>query len=129
MRTLLGRFLGLHGTVHLLGFVIPWKIATLEDAPYKTTLLAGKLDVGDVGIRIVGALWLAVAIAFVASGIGVLTVQPWWRAVAVVGAGVSLGLCVLSWPDAPFGVVLNLVILALLLSGTELTASPGGVPS
>jgi hypothetical protein len=129
MRTLLGLFLGLHGIVHLLGFALPWKIATIADAPYKTTLLAGRLDVGDVGMRIVGALWLATAIAFVAAGIGVLTVQPWWRAVAIVVAGVSFGLCVLAWPDAPIGVVLNLVLLALLLSGAALTASPGRIPS
>lgn len=40
-----------HGLVHLLGFVVPWQLATLEEMPYKTTLLAGTLDVGAVGIR------------------------------------------------------------------------------
>lgn len=40
------------GFAHAVGFVVPWKIATLEDAPYKTPILNDKLDVGDLGIRV-----------------------------------------------------------------------------
>ena len=47
-----------HGLVHLLGFVVNWQLASLAEMPYKTTLLAGALDVGATGIRAVGLLWL-----------------------------------------------------------------------
>jgi hypothetical protein len=38
--------------------------------PYRTTLLAGSIDVGVVGIRVVGVAWLLVAVAFAALAVG-----------------------------------------------------------
>jgi hypothetical protein len=38
---------------HLVGFVSSWKLATLAELPYKTTVLAGRVDVGDAGIRMI----------------------------------------------------------------------------
>jgi hypothetical protein len=71
----------LHGVVHLLGFVVPWQLAEPEGFPYKTTLLSGRLDVGPVGIRVVGVIWLLVALALVVAAIGTWTQQ------VVVGTG------------------------------------------
>ena len=33
-----------HGVAHLIGFVVPWRLMTLPEMPYKTTLFAGRLD-------------------------------------------------------------------------------------
>ena len=33
-----------HGLIHLIGFVVPWRLATIEDFAYTTTLLAGNLN-------------------------------------------------------------------------------------
>jgi hypothetical protein len=71
-------FMG-HAIAHLVGFLVPWKVLELEEIPYKTTLLAGRIDVADNGIRVVGILWLFVAIAFTASGAGVIWVLLWCR--------------------------------------------------
>jgi hypothetical protein len=76
MHIILGIFLIAHGVAHLVGFVTHWKIASIEDMPYKTTLLSGFFDVGDVGIRIVGILWLLTGLAFAMVGVGIITLLP-----------------------------------------------------
>jgi hypothetical protein len=106
-----------HGLVHLLGFVVPWQLATLEEMPYKTTLLAGALDVGTTGIRVVGLLWLLAAIGFVVAGVAVFALRSWWGAVTLGVALFSLVLCILGWPDTRFGLLVNLVILGYLFFG------------
>lgn len=119
MRTAVAIFMILHGIAHLPGFVVPWRIATFKDTPYKTTLLSGRLDVGDTGIRIIGVLWLAVAIAFVVAGIAMIAGTQWWGVTAICVALVSLVLSLLSLPEARIGVAVNIAILALLaVSGT-----------
>lgn len=30
-----------HGVIHLIGFVVPWRLADVEGSPYRTTVLAG----------------------------------------------------------------------------------------
>lgn len=114
MRTAVAIFMMLHGIAHLPGFVVPWRIATFKDTPYKTTLLAGRIDVGDVGIRIIGVLWLIVAIAFVVAGIAMIADTEWWGAMAGCVALISLVLSLLSLPEARIGVAVNIAILALL---------------
>jgi len=98
---------------------MPWRIAELQEAPYKTTLLAGAIDVGGAGIRVVGLLWLAAALAFVAAGVGVATLSPWWRLVTVYAAVFSLALSILGWPESKYGAAINLVILALPALGAR----------
>jgi hypothetical protein len=38
MQIVLAVFLFAHGFVHLVGFVVPWRIANLKEMPYKTTV-------------------------------------------------------------------------------------------
>jgi hypothetical protein len=49
MRIIVGLILLAHGFAHLVGFVVPWRLMAVPDAAYKTTLLAGKINVGDRG--------------------------------------------------------------------------------
>lgn len=109
-----------HAVAHLVGFIAPWKIATLKEAPYKTTLLAGALDVGDAGIRIVGVMWLIAAVAFVLAAIGVLVRRPWWRSLTLYVAVSFLILCILGSPESIIGILVNGVILAYLGIGGRL---------
>jgi hypothetical protein len=116
----LGVFFVLHGIAHLVGFVVPWRLATLPDAPYHTTLLDGRLDVGAAGMRAIGILWLFGAILFAAAGAGVMMQPSWWRSLALAAAVFSLAMSVLGWPEARIGVVINMVILGVLLAGARL---------
>ena len=114
MRYVLAILFLAHGVAHLPGFLTSWRLASLEGMAYKTTLLAGSVDVGDVGIRIVGVLWLLVAMGFIASGVGTALGVAWWGTLTAVVASFSLALSAMEWPEAKIGVAVNLVILAYL---------------
>jgi hypothetical protein len=120
MRIALGILMLLHGIAHLPGFLGAWRLAALEGMPYKTTILAGRLDLGDAGIRLVGAVWLVLALGFVLAALATLAGRGWWWPAALCAALGSLLLSALEWPEARIGVAVNLAILAALLAGQRL---------
>ena len=120
MRTGLAALMLLHGIAHLPGFIAAWRPEGFGQMPYKTTILAGRVDLGDAGIRVLGVMWLLIAIGFVFTAAGAFTGRSWWM-VALVGVGLaSLGLSVLEWPLARVGVAVNVAIFAALLAGQRL---------
>ena len=82
----------------------------------KRPYLIGSLNVGDMGIRLVGLLWLVGAIAFIATGIGTLAAHPLWLSLLLYSTIYSFVLSVLGWPEARIGVWINITILSLLLA-------------
>ncbi|HEU4697836.1 MAG TPA: hypothetical protein VFS40_01510 [Gemmatimonadales bacterium] len=119
MRIALAVLMLLHGLAHLPGVVGSWRLAPLEGMPYKTTLLAGHVDVGDAGMRVMGLVWLLTALGFVASAAGAFADRSWWTSAAVALALVSLTVSALEWPAARIGVFVNLALLAALLLGAR----------
>jgi len=117
-------YLIVHGLIHLIGFVTNFQIAEIEEITYSTTVLAGRLEIGDVGTRVLGIAWLLVAVAFVISGVAIFFSPPWWWSFTLAVTGVSLVLSILGWPDARFGVLANVVILGFLFIGPRLGWSP-----
>jgi hypothetical protein len=98
MRFIIAVVLGAHGIAHFVGFVFSWEIATLAELPYKTTILAGRIDVGDGGIRAMGLLWLAGGLGFLVAALGLATQAPWSLRLTAVMLFVSLVLCAIGWP-------------------------------
>lgn len=115
MRFIIATFLTLHGLAHLVGFLVPWRLMA-TDTPSRTTLLAGRVNVGTGGIRAVGLLWLVALLPFLAAAAGVVLETPWWPTLLWWGALISLVLSVAAWPDSRLGVVINLAILAWLVT-------------
>ena len=124
MRQALSALLIAHGVAHLVGFVVPWKLLASPETPYRTTILAGAIDVGDAGVRALGLLWLTAAVGFVFLGgalLAGLNARAWLLAMPLV----SLGLCALGWPDARIGVAVNVVLVGVLLLMPQLgTVAP-----
>ena len=117
MRFVVAMFLFVHGFAHTVGFVVPWRIAALEEAPYKTTVLADRYDLGHAGIRALGLLWLLTALAFFAAGALLIGRMPFWQPLTLSTAVFSLMLCVLGLPESRFGIPVNIVLLFFLLMG------------
>ena len=115
IRFAFGLLLFIHAFAHLVGFVVPWRIATLDEMPYRTTVLGGSVELGDLGIRVVGIIWLGIALAFAACSIGVFTRQSWAWPLAAWTTPISLAMCVIGWPDARIGVFVNAAIVGVLL--------------
>ena len=116
MRIVLAILMVVHGLAHLVGFAGAWRLAP-DGIPYKTTILAGSVDLGDSGIRAVGLLWLGLAAAFIVVAVGAFGAFQWWPQAALAVAIVSLLLSATEWPEARLGVVLNVAIVAALLTG------------
>ena len=112
--------LAAHAFAHLPGFVVPWQLMTSPDMPYKTTVLAGHLNVGDTGIRIVGLLWLAVAALVAAAAVSWAMRSPSAASLTMLAALVSLATCLVEMPEAWIGVAVNVALLLAtpLLGGT-----------
>ncbi len=116
MNILLAIFLLVHGISHLVGFVVPWKLTEIPEAPYKTTILKGTVDLGDSGIRIFGLIWLLLAFGFGTSAVLLFLESAVWLPFTALITVVSLILSVLAWPESKVGIPTNILILAVLLA-------------
>lgn len=88
--------------------------------PYKTTILAGSIDIGDLGIRVIGFLWLIAALAFVACSIGTGARLRWWQPMTLITSILSFLLCIAGWPYARYGLFINIALIAFLLSNRQM---------
>ena len=115
MRILLAALLIGHGAAHVVGFAVPWKLVSSAEVPYRTTVLAGSLNVGPVGVRVLGVLWLVLSLGFVAAAVGLLQHTNWWDHEVLVLLVASVALCLLALPESRPGLVANAVSLFLWL--------------
>ena len=114
MRIVLALFLAAHGIAHLPGFLNFWRLKEFPQMPYKTTLLGGRWDVGDLGARITGLIFLLGALAFVAVGLAIGMKASFGPALALGVTFFSLVLTALTLPEARIGLYVDLVLLLIL---------------
>ncbi|HLN61736.1 MAG TPA: hypothetical protein VK464_09310 [Symbiobacteriaceae bacterium] len=105
---------GLHGLVHLMGFVPYWPLAAVRELPYKTAIAGGHWLVGAGGMKLFGLLWLLAALGFVAAAVGLFAGQAWWRPVMLATVAVSTAVIALDWAPAFRGAVVNGVIVVVI---------------
>lgn len=123
MRTALAIVLAVHGIAHLPGFLVPWRISSPPDLPYQTRLLNGALEVGDLGARVVGVLWLLAALAFGGAAVAVYRGAPHWATIALLVVVFSLILSTLGWPASRIGLAVNIVLLVVLAAARGRTGA------
>ena len=121
LRFIIGLFFGLHGLVHLLYFGQSRRLFELQpgmvwpDGSWSFSRL-----VGDGAARwLAGIGCIVAAIGFVAGGLGVMLMQPWWRPLVIGSALFSALLYILFWDGkrtklADKGGVALLIDLAIL---------------
>ncbi|MBK9739769.1 MAG: hypothetical protein IPO93_09680 [Actinobacteria bacterium] len=111
--------IALHGVIHLIGFVVPWHLATVDGFPYRVTALGGLTDLGEVGARVVGLVWLACAIGFLVAGVGIGRQAPWALPLTAALATASIAICLLGLPETAAGIVVNIAILGVIVWATR----------
>jgi hypothetical protein len=114
MKIIFAALLMLHGFAHSVGFIVFWRISEIEGMTYKTTILNGKVNVTDTGIRIVGTIWLLLSLVYIFNGIAVIINLPYWESLAIYISVASLVYCIIGWPDSKIGVIVNILILIFL---------------
>ena len=114
----------IHGLIHLMGFVAYWPLAEIAELPYKTTLLNGRFQLGQSGMRLFSVLWLLTAVGLVGAAVGLAVKQSWWLPVMSAAVVLSLVITVLDWSNAFRGTMISLVILVPLLLAWGLRIQP-----
>src|SRR5687767_14447444 len=112
MRLFLATFMILHGFAHMVGFV--GALGLSSQIPYKTTIMSGRVEVGAIGMRLMGVLWLLAALAFVFVGLAAWAKQSWWMEASIGLAAASLMLCIAELPDARIGMAINTILIAAI---------------
>ncbi|MBA3547018.1 MAG: hypothetical protein H0T76_11085 [Nannocystis sp.] len=102
MRIVLSLLLGLHGAIHLLGFV---KGLGLAEVPQLQQAISTRA----------GVAWLAAALLLMGSSVLALVVPRVWWMVALPGVLLSQLLIIGAWQDAKFGTLANAVLLVPLV--------------
>jgi hypothetical protein len=109
-------FLFAHGMVHLIGVVVYWKLADVEEfPPSKTTLLNGRWEIGDLGTRIYGFAWLIATLGFIATAVAMVFRLDWWIMMLTITSLLSLVVNAVDWEWAKYGALLDILILLVLV--------------
>jgi hypothetical protein len=101
------------------------KLAKVDGLPYKTTLLGGRWELGEGGMRVFGALWVAPALGFMVAAAALGFGWVWWKPLLLGVALLSLCLTVLDWSEAYAGAIVNILILAGMLLGPAVLSRLG----
>jgi hypothetical protein len=115
-KTIFTLLLIIHGIAHLVGFVVPWKILTLAEMPYKSTIFYNKIDLGHSGIKIIGIFWLLIALLFFIAALFFILQYQVWFVLSIISICSSFVLCILGLPESKIGVFANFFILLLLFA-------------
>jgi len=113
IRTVAAAILAVHGLVHALGFVALWQIAEIEGIAYRTTVVDGRLEIGETGARILGLAWLALVPAFLFVAYGLVRGRRWALPAIGIVTALSLVVSILGLPDSRAGLMIDVAILAV----------------
>lgn len=114
MQIAVGIYMFVHGFAHIVGFLVSWKLVDDMDSPYKTTIMGGKLDLGDTGIRILGIIWLLLGLAFFLMTYAVIVETLWWKTATFYVTYFSLFMSILNLPETKYGLMANILLLLFL---------------
>lgn len=103
-RIILAAILLIHGLIHLLGFAKAFKLA---DIPQLTQPIA----------KSAGVLWLLTFLFFVIAGALLAFKKDSWWMVAIPAVILSQMLILVSWEDAKFGTIANIIVIIGIVIG------------
>jgi hypothetical protein len=102
MRLVLTFLIGIHGIIHLFGFLKAFGITEFNAISQPIS-------------RTNGILWLLTFILFIVTTVMLIIQSNYWWTVGLIGVIISQFLIINYWSDAKFGTILNLIILVLII--------------
>lgn len=104
IRFFLVALFAIHGLIHLMGFAKAFQYAEMKQLAIAIS-------------KPVGLLWLVAALLFIISALLFLFKNDYWAIMAIFAVFISQLVIILSWHDAKFGTIPNLIILLVSLVG------------
>lgn len=92
----------IHGLIHLLGFVKAYDLASVEQLTEEIS-------------KIIGIFWLLVSVLFLATVFLYFTQNDVWWIVGSVAVIISQILIILSWSDAKYGTIANIIVIISII--------------
>ena len=115
MKTAFAVLLFIHGLAHGVGALTVSGIVKDENTPSDPTFLLTGFDSNHWIFKLMAVIWLLPLIGFVFGGIGVIQEADWALNVIVASTVLSTVLSLIWVKAAPFGLVANLIVIAVLL--------------
>ncbi|GAX90211.1 DUF6920 family protein [Effusibacillus lacus] len=107
MRVFLIVVIVIHGLIHFMGFIKAFHIAEMDQLTQNIS-------------KPLGILWLFSGLLFFALLFFISANKDWWWMPAIVAIGTSQFLIFLTWQDAKFGTIPNLLIFIAIILGFAL---------
>ncbi len=103
LKTIFIIIMAIHELIHLMGFLKAFDFATLDQLTQSIS-------------KPIGILWLTTTILFSISIFLFVSNKEWWWIVGLLAVIVSQIVIVLSWSDAKFGTIPNIIILVVIIA-------------
>lgn len=94
----------LHGSIHILGFVKAFELTEVDE-------LKGEIS------KTAGIFWLLAVFGFIVAAVLLYLGDDTWRMVGGAAVIISQLLIMLSWSDAKYGTIANVVVAAAIVLG------------
>ncbi len=104
IRYIVAFLLFVHGTIHILGFAKAFNIGEIPQ-------LSKRIP------KLIGIFWIVAVVLFATTTIGYLCRTEFWWVPGIAALVVSQILIILSWHDAKYGTIANLILLPAILIG------------
>jgi hypothetical protein len=111
LRIILAAVLTVHGLVHLIGFVVTWRITEVAGFSAETLATWGRVSLGDAGAKWIGIGWLLSALGLTLSAIYIGQGAPVGLLLMCLSAALSSVLCIGAAPVANAGFVMDVILL------------------
>lgn len=92
----------LHGLIHILGFVKAFNLARVDQLTQEIS-------------KPVGLLWLLSSVLFLLVLVFYLNQHEMWWKIGAIAVTLSQILIILSWSDAKFGTIVNIIIIVPII--------------
>jgi len=115
MKVAFAVFLLVHAVAHGVGFLTVSGLVKNPDQPADPSFLLTGLEPGHWVFKAMSVVWLIALAGFVFAGVGVIS-EATWALSAIVSALILSTVLSLIWlKAAPFGLVANLIVIAILV--------------
>ncbi|WP_340063203.1 DUF6544 family protein [Ascidiimonas aurantiaca] len=93
-----------HGLIHVMGFVKAFELAEVSELSKYIS-------------KPIGVLWLLACVLFLVTSLLYILDRPLWPVLGIIAILLSQILLFVSWGDAKYGTVINLIILLVCIAG------------
>jgi hypothetical protein len=104
LRYILAFIIFMHGLIHFMGFAKAFNYGNMKQLTIPIT-------------KPIGVLWMVTAFLFIITVILFLLKKEYWWMIAVVAVILSQVVIIMSWKDAKFGTIANIIVLVAAVAG------------